>query len=304
MEGLAEQITGCELLLVDGAMGTMLMERGLRPGECPEAINLARPEVLGEIAALYLEAGADIIETNTFGASPAALSRYGLDDRVEAINEAAVRTVRSAVGQRAYVAASCGPSGRLLKPYGDADPEDLYAGYLRQLGSLVTAGTDAVFVETMTDLAEATLAVRAAKEVSPAIPVVATMTFDATPRGFFTVMGVSVEQAARGLREAGADAIGSNCGNGIDKMVEIAAAFRGCSEMPLVIQSNAGLPVADGGSIVYPETPEFMAGRSTDLLAAGVSIIGGCCGTTPAHTKALRAVIDASSSPGRPLSAR
>jgi 5-methyltetrahydrofolate--homocysteine methyltransferase len=285
MEGLAERITGCELLLVDGAMGTMLMERGLRPGECPEAINLARPEVLGEIAALYLEAGADIIETNTFGASPAALSRYGLDDRVEAINEAAVRTVRSAVGQRAYVAASCGPSGRLLKPYGDADPEDLYAGYLRQLGSLVTAGTDAVFVETMTDLAEATLAVRAAKEVSPAIPVVATMTFDATPRGFFTVMGVSVE-------------------NGIDKMVEIAAAFRGCSEMPLVIQSNAGLPVADGGSIVYPETPEFMAGRSTDLLAAGVSIIGGCCGTTPAHTKALRAVIDASSSPGRPLSAR
>jgi 5-methyltetrahydrofolate--homocysteine methyltransferase len=271
----------------------MLMERGLQLGECPEAINLARPEVLEEIAGLYLEAGADIIETNTFGASPAALSRYGLDDRVEAINEAAVRAVRSAVGQRAYVAACCGPSGRLLKPYGDADPEDLYAGYQRQLESLVTAGIDAIFVETMIDLAEAKLAVRAAKEVSPTIPVVATMTFDATPRGFFTVMGVSVEQAARGLREAGADAIGSNCGNGIDRMVEIAVAFRECSEMPLVIQSNAGLPIADGGAVVYPETPQFMAARGEDLLAAGVSIIGGCCGTTPEHTRAMRKVLDA-----------
>ncbi|MHC4614317.1 MAG: homocysteine S-methyltransferase family protein [Planctomycetota bacterium] len=293
MNGLTERITGCELLLVDGAMGTMLMERGLRPGECPEAINLQRPEVLEEIAGLYLEAGADIIETNTFGASPAALSRYGLDDGVEAINEAAVRAVRRAVGQRAYVAASCGPSGLLLKPYGDADPEDLYAGYLRQLGSLVTAGTDAVFVETMTDLAEAKLAVRAAKEISPTIPVAATMTFDATPRGFFTVMGVSVEQAAFGLREAGADAVGSNCGNGIDTMVEIAAAFRECSELPLIIQSNAGLPVADGGAVVYPETPEFMAARCADLLSAGVTLIGGCCGTTPDHTRDLRAVIDA-----------
>jgi 5-methyltetrahydrofolate--homocysteine methyltransferase len=293
MDGLAERITACDLLLVDGAMGTMLMERGLKPGECPEAINLAHPEVLQEIAELYLEAGADIIETNTFGASPAALSRYGLEDRVEEINEAAVRAVRSAVGQRAYVAACCGPSGKLLKPYGDADPQDLHAGYRRQIEALVTAGIDVVFVETMIDLAEATLAVQAAKEVSPTIPVVATMTFDATPRGFCTVMAVSVEQAASGLREAGADAIGSNCGNGIDKMVEIAAAFRACSRMPLVIQSNAGLPVADGDAVVYPETPEFMAARGKGLLAAGVSLIGGCCGTTPQHTRAFRAVIDA-----------
>ncbi|MHC4427487.1 MAG: homocysteine S-methyltransferase family protein [Planctomycetota bacterium] len=293
MNGLTERITGCELLLVDGAMGTMLMQRGLRSGECPEAINLDRPEVLEEIAGLYLKAGADVIETNTFGASPAALARYGLDDRVETINEAAVRAVRSVVGQRAYVAASCGPSGRLLKPYGDADPEDLYAGFQRQMASVIGAGVDAIFVETMIDLAEAVLAVRAAREASPTIPVAATMTFDATPRGFFTVMGVSVEKAASGLREAGADAIGSNCGNGIDTMVEIAAAFRECSEMPLIIQSNAGLPVADGGAVVYPETPEFMAARCADLLSAGVSIIGGCCGTTPEHTRALRAVIDA-----------
>jgi 5-methyltetrahydrofolate--homocysteine methyltransferase len=292
MEGLAERITRRELLLVDGAMGTMLLGRGLDPGECPESLNLARPEVLEEIAELYLEAGADILETNTFGASPAALSRYGLDDRVEAINEAAVRAVRGVVGERAYVAASCGPSGTVLKPYGDIDPEDVYDGFHRQLECLIAAGVDAVFVETMIDLQEASLAVRAAKEISPTIPVVAMMTFDATPRGPHTIMGVTVEQAASGLRKAGADAIGSNCGSGVEAMLEIATAFRRCSDLPLIIQSNAGLPGTDGGAAVYAESPQFMAAKSVDLLAAGVSIIGGCCGTTPDHTGALRAMID------------
>jgi 5-methyltetrahydrofolate--homocysteine methyltransferase len=199
-------------------------------------------------------------------------------------------------GPGAYIAACCGPSGRLLKPYGDADPGDLDAGFRRQLACLVAAGVDAVFIETMIDLAEATLAVRAAKDISPETPVIATMTFDATPRGFFTVMGVSVDQAARALGEAGADAIGSNCGNGIDNMIEVARAFRGCSDMPLAIQSNAGVPDTSSGAAVYTETPEFMARRAVELLAAGVSIIGGCCGTTPAHTKALRAMIDAAAS--------
>jgi 5-methyltetrahydrofolate--homocysteine methyltransferase len=292
MDGLFDRIKKRERLLVDGAMGTMLLQRGLEPGACPEALNLTRPELLEEIAALYLEAGADILEANTFGASPPALARYGLDDRADEINEAAVAAVRRVAGGRAHIAASCGPSGRILQPYGDADPEDLYAGFHRQVQCLVAAGVDAIFVETMIDLAEASLAVRAAKDVSPETPVVATMTFDATPRGFYTVMGVSVEQAALGLREAGADALGSNCGNGIENMIEVARAFRACSDMPLAIQSNAGVPETAGGAPVYPETPEFMAARSRDLLAAGVSIVGGCCGTTPAHTKALRAMID------------
>jgi 5-methyltetrahydrofolate--homocysteine methyltransferase len=292
MGGLAERIERRETLLVDGAMGTMLLARGLAPGACPESINLSKPEILQEIAALYLVAGADILETNTFGASPAALARYGLDDRLEEINEAAVGAVRRAAGDRAHVAASCGPSGRILEPYGDADPDELYAGFRRQIRCLVAAGVDAVCVETMIDLREAMLAVRAAREASPTIPVIATMTFEATPRGFFTVMGTSVEEAAAGLREAGADAVGSNCGQGIENMIEIAAAFRGCSDLPLVIQSNAGVPVIREGAAVYTETPEFMAARVGRLLAAGVSIIGGCCGTTPQHIRALRAAID------------
>ncbi|MHC4220095.1 MAG: homocysteine S-methyltransferase family protein [Planctomycetota bacterium] len=292
MDDLAGLIAERRPLLVDGAMGTMLLERGLEPGACPDALNLTRPQALEEIAALYLEAGADILETNTFGASPMALSRYGLEDNVEAINEAAVRAVRAVAGRHAQVAACCGPSGKLLKPYGDGDPDDFHAGFRRQMSCLISAGVDAIFVETMIDLTEATLAVRAAKEIAPRIPVVATMTFDATPRGFHTMMGVSVEQAAAGLSEAGADVIGSNCGNGIEAMVEIARAFREHTDLPLAIQSNAGLPDTSSGTTVYPETPQFMATRFPDLLAAGVSIIGGCCGTTPAHTRAFRAVID------------
>lgn len=298
MERLAERIEKRDVLLVDGAMGTLLMQRALevsapKPAcQCPESFNLTRPDVLEEIARAYFDAGADILETNTFGASPVKLSQYGLESRMEEINEAAVRAVRNVVGHRAYVAACCGPSGRLLKPYGDADPEDLYAGFHRQLECLIGAGVDAIFIETMIDLAEASLAVRAAKDVSPTTPIIATMTFDVTPRGFFTVMGVSVERAASGLQEAGADVIGSNCGCGIEDMIAIAKEFRRCTDGPLIIQSNAGLPDTRSGVPVYAETPEFMAEKAQAMLEAGVSIIGGCCGTTPDHTSALRAMID------------
>lgn len=294
MEGLSRRIEEGETILADGAMGTMLMERGLKLGECPEALNLSRPEALGEIAKLYLQAGADILETNTFGASPVKLSQYGLEDQTEEINEAAVRAVRNVCGSHAYVAGSCGPSGKLLKPYGDVDPEDLQEGFRRQMQSLISAGVDVIIVETMIDLTEATLAVRAAKEISPSFPVIASMTFDDTPSGFHTMMGVSVMQAVNGLREAGADVVGSNCGYGIEHMVQIAQVFRVSTDMPLIIQSNAGLPFTKGGATVYPDTPDVMAAGSAALLASGVSIIGGCCGTTPDHISALRRMIDRS----------
>jgi len=156
---------------------------------------------------------------------------------------------------------------------------------------------DCVIVETMTDLTEATMAVRAAKEVAPAVPVLATMTFDHTPRGYFTIMGVSVAAAAAGLADAGADAVGSNCGTGIEHMVAIAREFRRHTTLPLVIQANAGLPRTVGRETVYDETPEFMAGHARALLDIGVAVIGGCCGTTPAHTAALRAMVDRSTRP-------
>jgi len=293
MDDLFRRIAAGEVLVGDGALGTMLLARGLPPGECPEAFGLAHPELLAEIAHLYVQAGADFVCTNTFGASPLKLDQYGLADRTEEINRAAVETVRKAVEDRAGVVASVGPCGKMLKPYGDTEPETVRASFSRQMAALDAAGVDAIIIETMTDLTEATLAVRAARDVSPELPVLATMTFDATPRGFFTIMGVTVPQAAAGLAEAGADAVGSNCGNGSDNMVKLAREFAGTCELPIIIQSNAGLPRTEGTSLVYDETPEFMARRATKLLDLGVSIIGGCCGTTPEHILALRHLVDA-----------
>jgi 5-methyltetrahydrofolate--homocysteine methyltransferase len=151
---------------------------------------------------------------------------------------------------------------------------------------------DAIAVETMTDLDEACLAVRAAKEVSAAVPVMATMTFDVTPGGFYTIMGATIERAARRLVEAGADLVGSNCGNGAERMVEVANEFRRHARVPLVFRPNAGLPEIRDGVPIYPETPEFMAERAAELLRLGVSVIGGCCGTTPDHIRALRRMVD------------
>jgi 5-methyltetrahydrofolate--homocysteine methyltransferase len=293
MKPFLERVRTGPVLIADGAMGSFLMERGLEQGACPESFNLERPEVLREVAGLYLEAGAEVVQTNTFGGSPAKLAAYGLDDRTEEINRAAVEAVRATAGDRAYVSGSCGPSGRTLKPYGDAAPGDIRDGFRRQMATLVEAGVDVLCVETMIDLEEARLAVEAARSVSPNIPVMATMTFDATPRGFFTIMGNDIRSAAAGLVEAGADLVGSNCGNGIENMIAIAREFRACTDAPMLIQSNAGLPEMVNGRVVYNETPEFMAEKALELLELEVEVVGGCCGTTPEHIHALRSSLRA-----------
>jgi 5-methyltetrahydrofolate--homocysteine methyltransferase len=195
-------------------------------------------------------------------------------------------------GDKAFVSASCGPSGKLLVPYGDTEPDVIFESFRRQLEAAVEAGVDVVCVETMTDLAEASLAIKAARSVSSTVPIMATMTFDPGPRGYFTVMGVSVEAAAKGLEEAGADIVGSNCGNGIEKMVEIAGELKRFTKLPILIQSNAGMPELRDGVPVYPESPEFMAEKAKALVDMGVAVIGGCCGTTPEHIRALRAMVD------------
>jgi 5-methyltetrahydrofolate--homocysteine methyltransferase len=289
MKTVLERIKSGDVLVADGAMGSLLMARAkdLIKGKCPEFINLSRTDILEDVASLYFEAGADIVQTNTFGGSPLKLSDYSLEDKTEEINRAAVTAVKKVVDGKAYVSASCGPSGKMLKPYGTVEPEEMYENFLRQLKVLVEAGADIICVETMTDLQEATLAIKAARDVSATIPVMATMTFDLKPRGFFTMMGVTIEKAAKGLEEAGANIIGSNCGNGIENMIKIAEEFRQFSALPLIIQSNAGLPEMMDGKAVYPETPEFMAEKSKELVAAGVAVVGGCCGTTPEHIKTI-----------------
>lgn len=282
-----------EVLVGDGGWGTMLMARGLAPGTPPESFVLERPDAIREVARLYLDAGADLITTNTFGGTSLNLASYGLGDKADEINRTAVAVVREVAQGRAYVSASIGPSGRILAPVGDTEPEAVRQAFERQIRAVVEAGADVLCIETMTDATEARLAVEAARAVSKDIPVIATMTFDRTPRGFFTIMGVSVEKAARTLEAAGADVLGSNCGHGMDAMVEVARAFRAVTALPLIIQANAGLPESRAGALVYPETPDFMAARVPALLGAGVSIVGGCCGTTPDHIKAIRQAVTA-----------
>ena len=295
---LRERLRRGDVLVGDGGWGTMLMARGLVPGTPPESFVLDRPDAIREVARLYLDAGADLITTDTFGATSLNLASYHLADRAEEINRGAVSLVREVAQGHAHVSASIGPSARILAPVGDTEPDEVRGAFEQQIRSVVEAGADVLCIETMTDVTEARLAVEAARSISRDIPVIATMTFDRTPRGFFTIMGVSIEKAARTLEAAGADVLGSNCGQGMDAMVEVARAFRAVTSLPLIIQANAGMPESRGGALVYPETPDFMAARVSALLDAGVSIIGGCCGTTPDHIRAIRQAVTAHLSRG------
>jgi 5-methyltetrahydrofolate--homocysteine methyltransferase len=293
MDGLLARLKRGDVLVGDGAWGTQLMQRGLPAGQPPEWFALEKPETIEEVARLYVEAGADLVTTDTFGGTSFRLKLHGLDGERDRINRQAVEAVKRAVAGRALVSASVGPSGQLLEPFGDTSPDAVEAAFADQIATLASAGADVLCIETMGDLTEATRAVKAAKEVAPGVPVMATMTFEPTPRGYFTVMGVSVEKAVAGLEAAGADVVGSNCGTGIEDMVSIARVMTRATRLPILIQPNAGLPESRDGQVVYAETPETMAARVPELLDLGVAIVGGCCGTTPEHTRAIRRAVDA-----------
>ncbi len=290
MRSIFERFEHNEILVSDGALGTMLFEKGLEPGQCPEILNLNQPELLVEIARSYLDAGADILHTNTFGASPLKLSDFGIEDKADEINKAGVELVKSVANDQAYVSASSGPTGKILQPYGSAEPETVFQSYLQQMQSLIEAGADIITIETMIDIREAVIAIKAVREISSKIPIIATMSFDKTPDGFYTIMGTNIKDAAENLKKAGADIIGSNCGNGLEMMIEIAYAFGRVTSLPVIIQSNAGLPEIKNGEIKYSESASFFGKFTPELIKAGVSILGGCCGTTPDYISEMKTV--------------
>ncbi len=294
---LNERLAQGQVLLSDGAMGTLLLQRGLKPGQAPEILNLESPELLVEIAAAYTEAGSDLVHTNSFGGSPLKLAAHGLDQQAEAINRAAAEAAVKGARGRAIVSGSIGPCGQLLQPYGEADPEQVKAGFLLQARALLAGGAEALTIETMSDVAEAVLAVQAARQAGPDVPILATMTFDPTPRGWFTIMGQDIPTVAAALQEAGADVVGANCGQGPAGLLEIAREFAAACQLPLMIQANAGLPELRDGQVVYPATPADMAAYLPALVDAGVRIVGGCCGTTTEHIAAMRRALDSSGSP-------
>lgn len=288
MSRFLERVASGDVLISDGATGTYLQENGLEPGGCPEEFNLNRPDVVRGMAAAYFEAGSDIVETNSFGGSRYMLAKYGHGDRVEELNRLAGQLAREAAPVDGFVLGSMGPTGEILEEKGGtADSEEMYEVFCEQATGLAAGGVDAVCVETMSDVTgEMTLAIRAVKAAT-GLPVVATLCYDRGPRGLFTMMGDTPESTALALAEAGADVVGSNCGIAIGDMIEVIAAMRGVTDLPILTHVNAGIPSIVSGEIVYPDEPEFMAEQMRRVIEAGANIVGGCCGTGPAHVRAF-----------------
>ena len=273
--------------IFDGAMGTMLQEGGLKPGGCPELMNLEQPDVVQKIHEAYIEAGATMIETNTFGASALKLDHYGLEDRVKEINEAAVKIAREASKGRAKIVGSLGPTGRFIVPLGDLEFEDAYQSFYEQAKTLADAGADYLLFETCIDIQEMRAGLLAAKDAT-SLPIICQLSYSEDGR---TVTGTNPQTAAITLEALGADIIGVNCSLGPKELVPIVKTLAENCSVPISVLPNAGMPRLENGRTIFPMGPEEFASWGAKLVAAGATYLGGCCGTTPAHIKALAAAV-------------
>jgi len=276
------------LFLLDGAMGTELIARGIEPGKCNEYLNVESPDIVSDIHRAYLQAGCDAILTNTFGANKFTLVRHGLDSQVITLNAAAAKIARLAAGDEKYVLGDIGPSGDFLEPLGNIKPQDLKAAFAQQAQTLLDGGVDGFIIETMTALDEATVAVEAVKSVSR-LPVLISFGFDRAGSDFRTMMGVSVDAAVSKMIPLGVDAVGFNCGTvSLDEYVELAkkfvsAARASSKDIAVCAEPNAGKPELVDGRAVYNVSPGDFAAAAEKIYSAGVNIVGGCCGTGPEH---------------------
>jgi 5-methyltetrahydrofolate--homocysteine methyltransferase len=296
------------VFLLDGAMGTQLIARGVEAGACGDYLNIESPDIIFEIHQAYFRAGSDAVLTNTFGANKYALARHGLSEKVKEINTAAVKIARRAAGAGKYVLGDIGPSGDFLKPLGNLEPEELKDAFAEQAKSLSAGGgstpstssgqasspsVDGFIIETETSLDEATIAVEAVKQASRDLPVFVSFAFDRVAGDFRTMMGVDVKSAATKMVSLGVDAVGFNCGTvSLNEYVELAKKFVSTvktldKKVSVFAEPNAGKPELVDGRTVYKVSPEDFAAAAEKIHSAGISIIGGCCGTTPEHIRVL-----------------
>jgi 5-methyltetrahydrofolate--homocysteine methyltransferase len=289
MGKIIDEIKNGKVLVSDGAWGTFLQQKGLLPGECPEQWNISHPDEVFDIAKSYIDAGADMIETNSFGGTRFKLEKFGLQNEVFNLNKAAAEISKKAAGDK-FVLGSVGPTGKILM-MGDVTEDQLFEVFMEQCKGLEAGGADAIMIETMSDLDEARLAIKAAKQTN--CEVFCTMTFEKTVNNDYrSMMGVSPSDMVNTLVEAGVDLIGANCGNGIADMIGIVKEIRLVnSKIPILVHANAGMPIYDDGKTVFPETPDEMAKLVSEIIDAGANIIGGCCGTTPSHICKVREIV-------------
>lgn len=287
MKTVTQKLAEGKVLVSDGAWGTFLQAKGLQIGECPELWNLTHPNDVFDIAESYIVAGADMIETNSFGGSRTKLLEYGLEKQTYEINKAASEISRKAAGNDRNVLGSIGPTGKMLMME-EITVLELTEVFKEQAIALSEGGADAIIVETMTDLEEAKIAAKAVKQ-NTNCEVIVTMTFDKYPNGFNTMMGVTPEQMVTTMHDIGIDIIGANCGNGVAGMIGIVKEIRRVnSKIPILIHANAGLPIIKDSKTIFPESPDEMSLSIPNLINEGANIVGGCCGTTPEHIRKIR----------------
>ncbi len=291
MKPLIERLED-EILVCDGAMGTQLLDKGQPLGECPDYWGIKNHRILSDIHKSYIDAGADMIITNTFGANRIKLRKFRLEKKAQKINAEAVKIAKQAAGDNIYVLGDIGPTGEYLEPVGNLKFDDCYNAFLEQARIFESEGTDAVIIETMTDIEELKAAIMAVKE-NVKLPLIANMAFNKTEQGSYrTTSGVSVPQMVNKMLMAGVDVIGSNCGVNISQMVEIITEMRPLSTAFIIAQPNAGSPKLQNGKTVYEQTVDDFARYIPKLIEAGSNIIGSCCGTTPEHIRKIREAMD------------
>jgi len=285
MSKLTDFLAGPGILVADGATGTQLQKAGLKPGASPERWNLENPDAIRALHRGYIEAGANVVLTNTFGGTRFRLARHGLEEQVREINTAAAKLAREAAGDSVFVFGDIGPSGELLKPLGKLTYEEAVAGFAEQAEGLLAGGVDAILVETMSDINEAKAAVQGVRQVSADIPLLVTFSFDTHGR---TMMGAKPEKVAKEIWALGVTAMGANCGRTLTETLTAIEQMRAAvPEAVLMAKPNAGLPHASGGDMVYDVTPEVMAEYAHKFAAQKVKIFGGCCGSAPEHIRAI-----------------
>jgi methionine synthase I (cobalamin-dependent) len=288
MPTIQDLLENRDFVITDGAMGTVLFAAGLEQGDPPELWNIKHPERVAAVHQAYLEAGSQVILTNTFGGSRLRLALHNAEQQVQAANKSAAEILRKVAdqsGKDIIVAGDIGPTGEVLTPYGELPFQDAKDAFKEQAAALIAGGVDVIWIETMSDLEEVRAAVEGTREVSGDIPIVTTMTFDTHGR---TMMGVTPEQAFETLSAYGAAALGGNCGNGPEEIIEVVTKMHAINQDTiLVAKANAGIPELVQGKAVYRASPETMADYAIQSYQAGARVIGACCGSTPDHIAAI-----------------